>query len=165
MSWISAITTVSQWILLYPVTFLIYYGYRILQLLVTPLVKLGQFALHCTLWPFNLILKFEAFLTFVLAAIFTGVSLGLLLYYTSSFVVEILNQSLGLTYRLPRQPEAYQAGAIKGPKRNALEGRYSPLNEYLASSSRQIKKSGLLSSTILEEEESNQDSNGDDLYD
>lgn len=59
MSWISAITTVSQWILLYPVTFLIYYGYRILQLLVTPLVKLGQFALHCTLWPFNLILKFE----------------------------------------------------------------------------------------------------------
>lgn len=104
-------------------------------------------------------------MTFVLAAIFTGVSLGLLLYYTSSFVVEILNQSLGLTYRLPRQPEAYQAGAIKGPKRNALEGRYSPLNEYLASSSRQIKKSGLLSSTILEEEESNQDSNGDDLYD
>ncbi|KAE8142129.1 hypothetical protein BDV38DRAFT_150550 [Aspergillus pseudotamarii] len=59
MSWISAITTVSQWILLYPVTFLIYYGYGILQLLVTPLVKLGQFALHCTLWPFNIILKFE----------------------------------------------------------------------------------------------------------
>lgn len=59
MSWISAITTVSQWILLYPVTFLIYYGYRLLRLLATPLVKLGQFTFHCTLLPFNLVLKFE----------------------------------------------------------------------------------------------------------
>ncbi|KAB8216733.1 hypothetical protein BDV33DRAFT_150728 [Aspergillus novoparasiticus] len=162
MSWISAISTVLQWILLYPVTFLIYYGYRLLRLLATPLVKLGQLTLRCALLPFNLVLKFEAFLTFVLAAILTGVSLGLLLYYTSSFIVEILNQSLGLTYPLPRHT---QARTMKGPKRNALERGYSPLNEYLAGSSRQIRKSGLLSSTILEEEESNQDSNGDDLFD
>ncbi|KAE8309036.1 hypothetical protein BDV41DRAFT_460236 [Aspergillus transmontanensis] len=162
MSWISAISTVSQWILLYPVTFLIYYGYRLLRLLATPLVKLGQLTLRCALLPFNLVLKFEAFLTFVLAAILTGVLLGLLLYYTSSFIVEILNQSLGLTYPLPHHT---QARTIKGLKRNALERGYSPLNEYLAGSSRQIRKSGLLSSTILEEEESNQDSNGDDLYD
>ncbi|KAE8371663.1 hypothetical protein BDV26DRAFT_275676 [Aspergillus bertholletiae] len=160
MSWVSAITAVSQWIFLYPATFLIYYAYRILQLLATPLVTLGQFALRCTLLPFNLVLKFEALLTFVSAAVFTGISLGLLLYYTSSFTVEILNQSLGLTYPLPRQPQAHRAGVVKGPKRNVLERRYSPLDEYLASSSRLNRKDGLLSATILEEEESSQDSNG-----
>ncbi|KAB8254704.1 hypothetical protein BDV32DRAFT_10825 [Aspergillus pseudonomiae] len=164
MSWVSVITAVSQWILLYPVTSLMYYAYRILQLLATPLVKLGQFALHCALLPFTLVLKFEAFLTFVLVAILTGISLGLLLYYTSSFIVETLNQSLGLTYPLPRPPKAHRIRTMKGLKGNAPERRYSLLNEYLAGSRRQNKKAGLLSSTILEEEESNQDSNGD-LYD
>ena len=30
-----------------------------MRLLATPLVKLGQFTFHCTLLPFNLVLKFE----------------------------------------------------------------------------------------------------------
>ncbi|KAB8237775.1 hypothetical protein BDV23DRAFT_167284 [Aspergillus alliaceus] len=161
MSWVSAITAALQWILLYPITNLLYYGYGLLQLLATPLVKLGQFALRGALLPFNILLKFEAFLTFVSAAVLTGIILGLSLYYTTSLTVEVLNQSLSI---LRRQPQDHRVHSIKGPKTKALKRRYSLPNDYLTgSSSRPIHKGGLLSSTILEEEESNPDSNGD-LY-
>jgi hypothetical protein len=59
MSWVSVITAAPRWILLYPITFLIYYGYCLLRLLATPLVKLGQLTLQIALLPFEFIFKFE----------------------------------------------------------------------------------------------------------
>ncbi|KAE8353541.1 hypothetical protein BDV28DRAFT_105358 [Aspergillus coremiiformis] len=164
MSWVSMIATVSQWILLYPITYLIFYGYRMLRLLATPLVTLGQLALRGALVPFNLILKFEAFLSFVSTAILTGIVLGFILYYTTSLTVEVLNQSLGLSVTLQsRQPQDYEIRSIKVHKREkALKRSYNPPRDYLAGrSSKQNRRGGLLSSTILEEEKSNQGSKRD----
>jgi hypothetical protein len=101
------------------------------------------------------------------AAILTGITLGLLLYYASSLIVELFNRVLGLSNIFPCHGS--RSLSINEPKRKSRERKYSPTNDYRTGSSgienqRFLSGSGLLSSTILEEEESNQGSNGD-LYD
>ncbi|KAJ5166371.1 uncharacterized protein N7482_005152 [Penicillium canariense] len=116
------------------VTVLFSYTWSVLYLLASPLVYLGHGLLALVLFPVQVLLKFEAFLTFVAGAVFTGVTVGLCLYFAGDSLTQLLRLQ-------PSSAPSFPTDLVD-PKDPPFDWE-----------SRMF-----MSSTILEEEENSQDS-------
>ncbi|KAH8431305.1 uncharacterized protein LDX57_008967 [Aspergillus melleus] len=94
MAWLSAVSTVLS-LTAYPITYLAYFGYGVLRLLVNLLIGLARYPLRLVLLPFRVLAQFEAILIFITAAACIGLVLGVMLYCTTHLTVELFNQWLG----------------------------------------------------------------------
>ncbi|KAI9036058.1 uncharacterized protein KD926_002485 [Aspergillus affinis] len=105
MAWLSAISTVLS-LTTYPITYLAYFGYGVLRLLVNLLIGLARYPLRLVLLPFRVLAQFEAILIFITAAVCIGFILGALLYTTTHWTVELLNQWVGfIVSSFPSKPD------------------------------------------------------------
>ncbi|OOQ87462.1 hypothetical protein PEBR_20159 [Penicillium brasilianum] len=113
-----------------------FFLYSLLYLLASPLVYLGHVLLSIILFPLQVLLKFEAFLTFVTGAIVTGAAVGLGLY--------LAGDSLSQLLRLQPSNEKPYSTDLTESKDSSFDW----------------ESKMFMSSTILEEEENSYDSQG-----
>ncbi|KAJ5491729.1 hypothetical protein N7539_003296 [Penicillium diatomitis] len=111
--------------------------YSLLYVIAWPVLSVGRGLLSVALFPLRVLLKFEAFLTFVLGAAIVGATVGLCLYLAGDFLSRVL---------LLHSPE------LEEP----LMSRSMKLED--SSTSFDWESKMYMSSTILEEEETSQDS-------
>ncbi|KAJ5669273.1 hypothetical protein N7462_010343 [Penicillium macrosclerotiorum] len=111
------------------------YGLLLLYLLASPVLYLGRNLLSLALLPLRILIKFEAFLTFVTGAVLTGVTVGLFLYITGDTLSQFL--------RLQQESQLISPDGSIDLKDPSLEWEAK-------------LESPFLPSTILEEEESSQ---------
>ncbi|KAG2025988.1 hypothetical protein GB937_002131 [Aspergillus fischeri] len=165
MAWASAVATLLYSII-YPLTFLAYCVYGLLDLLVTPLWKLGLGVLNLALLPLRILAKFEAVLLFFATALIIGLILGTVVHLTSAFVIETLNESFGFSEN-PASRENSRTRSRRSAdvvRKLPFAGKPSSYRDILVEwpDTRDVKprsdKGGLLSSSILEEEEFSHDS-------
>ncbi|GLI79260.1 hypothetical protein PoHVEF18_007590 [Penicillium ochrochloron] len=108
--------------------------YTLLYWLASPLLYLGRGLLSIALFPLQVLLKFEAFLTFVTGAVVTGATVGLCLYFAGDSLSQLLR---------------IQPSIQKAPSTELAEPK---------DSSYDWESKMFMSSTILEEEENSHDS-------
>ncbi|GFF40271.1 hypothetical protein IFM46972_06164 [Aspergillus udagawae] len=165
MAWATAVANLLYSII-YPLTFLAYCVYGLLNLLVAPLLKLGLGVLKLVLLPLRIITKFEAVLLFFATALIIGLILGTVVHLTSAFVIETLNESLGFSENPPSRVNSktrLRRSADVGRKLPFAGGPRSSRDILVELSDARKAKAlgdtgGLLSSSILEEEEFSHDS-------
>ncbi|PKX95854.1 uncharacterized protein P174DRAFT_503127 [Aspergillus novofumigatus IBT 16806] len=165
MAWASAVATLLYSII-YPLTFLAYCVYGLLNLLVTPLWKLGLGVLNLALLPLRILAKFEAVLLFFATALIIGLILGTVVHLTSAFVIETLNESLGFSENPPSREDSKTRSRRSADvvRKLPFAGRPRSSRDILVEwpDTREVKPlgdtGGLLSSSILEEEEFSHDS-------
>ncbi|KAJ5873445.1 uncharacterized protein N7473_013318 [Penicillium subrubescens] len=108
--------------------------YTLLYWLALPLLYLGRGLLSITLFPLQILLKFEAFLTFVTGAVVTGATVGVCLYFAG----DSLSQFLRIQPSIQNAPST----ELAEPKDQSYDW----------------ESKMFMSSTILEEEENSHDS-------
>ncbi|KAJ5092344.1 hypothetical protein NUU61_007214 [Penicillium alfredii] len=113
--------------------------FSLLRFTATPLVYLGHCILYVALIPLRIVAKFEAFLSFVTGAVLTGALVGLCLHFTGSAVSQLL--------RIKDTRPRVQV--------NSADSTGDPPFDYLES---KVEDRNLVSDTIVEEEETSQDS-------
>ncbi|PLB49460.1 hypothetical protein P170DRAFT_510004 [Aspergillus steynii IBT 23096] len=109
MAWLSAISTALS-LTTYPITYLAYFGYGVLRLLVNLLIGLARYPLGLALLPFRILAQFEAILIWITTAGCIGLVLGILLYATTHYTVELFNQWVGLV--VPHSPMRLEYDAL-----------------------------------------------------
>ncbi|KAK9581178.1 hypothetical protein V6Z92_008266 [Aspergillus fumigatus] len=165
MALASAIATLLYSII-YPLTFLAYCMYGLLNLLVTPLWKLGLGIFNLALLPLRILARFEVVLLFFATALVIGLIVGTVVHLTSAFVIETLNESLGFSEnpasRENSKTRSRQSADVT--QKLPFAGRPGSSRDILVEwpDKRDFKsrsdKGGPLSSSILEEEEFSHDS-------
>ncbi|KAI9369479.1 hypothetical protein BJX61DRAFT_146672 [Aspergillus egyptiacus] len=153
---LSVIPTLFSFILISPIYYVTKCAYFFLALLLSPFIYLGSWVLWVLLLPVRVLIQLKALLIYLGVASLTGASLGLLLYFITTYVLDHIWDSfwkLSSNTRLRSRPEE---GAIEGPKSTSANG--SDVNNGLWADwglgldGGPSKKSGLLSETILEED-------------
>ncbi|PWY82986.1 hypothetical protein BO70DRAFT_429044 [Aspergillus heteromorphus CBS 117.55] len=176
MTWVSVLKTIL-YVTLYPLIVLLGWGYGLLRAIVVfPLVRLGGWVLHVVLLPLRLLAKFEAILSFLAVAVLTGIVLGVVQYYVTRITVNTLHRWAGYiwntVFRRRREPAQKSAGSSSpndNDSRSSNESDYANGGDGCDESFSawdmghkpwlpKDKDVGLLSSTILEEEEFSQES-------
>ncbi|KAK2764886.1 hypothetical protein FQN54_008583 [Arachnomyces sp. PD_36] len=89
MDWISIIAAPPRF-LIYSVTFALSFLITLLRVLTSPLLRLGVYVVHLSLFPLRVLAKFENILSFFGTAVVVGLITGLILYFTSSFIFQVL---------------------------------------------------------------------------
>ncbi|KAA8643254.1 uncharacterized protein ATNIH1004_010021 [Aspergillus tanneri] len=112
MAWSTVSTVLSM--TAYPITYLVYAGFGVLQILVTPLVWVGRYCVQLALLPLRILARLQALLIFVTVAGITGIALGLLLHYTTTFIVEMVSQWLEGFWTPSHKPKHNVPGLYPG---------------------------------------------------
>ncbi|KAJ5613068.1 hypothetical protein N7510_006262 [Penicillium lagena] len=138
MEWLSALTYGPAFVFsVFSALFTYLLG--LVRFLAIPFLYVGHGLLHLAFLPVRVLARFEVFLFFVAGAVLTGTTIGLLVYWTGASLSHVLRIS-----------------EDSSPPPDDVEPEEPPfdyLAEWKAMGDRQ-----LLSTAIVEEEESSQDS-------
>jgi len=158
---------ISLYYITYPIFFLLRWLLAILIVITAPFLHLAQYVLHACVWPWHQLARFETLYIFFGVATLVGLLTGTALYYCSGFIVATLRldklpeyQGRTLTsYRAEKRAKEARKPRIHTPKVSApprpggaLKDEYA---EWLSQDKGEGNK-GLLSTTILEEEDSSE---------
>ncbi|KAL4780558.1 hypothetical protein BJX76DRAFT_337684 [Aspergillus varians] len=160
MGFLSALSTPFSIIIVYPVYYVAFCAYFLLNLLASPFLYLGSLGLWLVLLPLRVLISLKALLIYLGVASLAGASAALILYSITTLAIDLLLNcfpSPSTTVRLKPRPER----AMKGAKYPYSDD--SGVNNDLWASwgwelnARPLRKGGLMSETILEEESQGSD--------
>ncbi|KAL3480678.1 hypothetical protein BJX99DRAFT_6323 [Aspergillus californicus] len=155
---LSALSVCGSITLKYPVYYVAYCLYLLLALLSSPFIYLGAWVLWIISLPINVLISLRALIIYLGVASVIGAVLGLLLYIITASTIDLL---------LNRFQRVRTAARVKSrPGHRDIEGvKYTPPSESdlssglwpswgwgLEANPSSLKKGGLFSETILEEE-------------
>ncbi|KAI9661760.1 MAG: hypothetical protein M1821_008999 [Bathelium mastoideum] len=129
--------------------------YHVLVFFALPFIYLGRFMLFLISWPFFVLAKFETLYIYIGVASLVGIATGTVIYG----ILQILSSALHLeseesTPEMPKRTVAsYRAARRKRKEQNSIGTASPPV--YITKSEREGSTPlGLLSQTILEENDS-----------
>ncbi|KAL4999065.1 hypothetical protein BDV10DRAFT_61260 [Aspergillus recurvatus] len=159
MGLLSIVTVPFSILIVYPVYYVAFSAYFLLSLLASPFIRLAFAVLWLIFLPIRILLSLKALLVYLGVASLAGAGMALLLYLITNLAIDsLLNffSNFSASFRLRPKPERR---AIKGTKYTLGEDSSDSgtSNDFWTSwswglDSSHLKKSGLVSETILEEE-------------
>ncbi|ODM20391.1 hypothetical protein SI65_03444 [Aspergillus cristatus] len=168
MTWESVVGIILSilYLILYPLVYALWGILKLLQLLATPFASLGLSVLRLSLWPFKFLARFEVLFIYLAMAILIGAISGLVLYCTCTFTVDYLpgfvlgsSRSLSLSKEHPKEKGRQPKTELSSRSLSDIPSyKYGTVSSDYYARWGDRKGTGPLSSTILEEEESDGDS-------
>ncbi|KAL6231559.1 hypothetical protein BDW75DRAFT_219869 [Aspergillus navahoensis] len=159
MGLLSKVTVPFSILIVYPVYYVAFSAYFLLSLLASPFIYLAFAVLWLILLPIRILIILKALLVYLGVASLAGAGVALLLYFITNLAVDTLldfSSNFSASVHLRPKPERR---AIEGTKYNLPEDSSDSgtSNDLWASwswglDSGHLKRSGLMSETILEEE-------------
>ncbi|KAL4950043.1 hypothetical protein BDW69DRAFT_63323 [Aspergillus filifer] len=156
MGLLSALSAPFYILVVYPVSYVAFCAYFIISLVASPFIYIGSWALWLTLLPVRVVIGLKALLIYLGIASFSGAGIALLLYFITTQAIDLV---------LSRFPRSSTVARLKPrPKRRAIEAPKQPRLDLVDSGddpwpnwswgvdAAPLKRRGLASETILEEE-------------
>ncbi|KAL4818255.1 hypothetical protein BDW67DRAFT_157606 [Aspergillus spinulosporus] len=159
MGLLSIVAVLFSVFLVYPVYYVAFSAYFLLSLLASPFIYLGFAILWLVLLPIKILISLKALVIYLGVASLTGAGVALALYFITTLVIDsLLNlfTSFSTPVRLRPKPEhrAVERAKYKLPADSSDSGTNNDLwtSWSWTLNSGHLKKRGLVSETILEEE-------------
>ncbi|KAL4899671.1 hypothetical protein BDW74DRAFT_163102 [Aspergillus multicolor] len=145
--------------IVYPVYYVAFSAYFILSLLAAPFIYLGLAVLWLIFLPIRILLSLKALIIYLGVASLAGAGAALLLYFITTLAIDVLlncfsNFSTSVGPKPKQQRRAIDEGQYALPEDSSDSGISNDLwtGWSLGLDSGHMKKRGLVSETILEEE-------------
>ncbi|BCS17885.1 uncharacterized protein APUU_10713A [Aspergillus puulaauensis] len=159
MGFLSALSTFVSIILVYPVYYVAFCAYFLLSLVASPFIYLGSLCLWLVLLPVKIVLSLKALLIYLGVASLAGAGAALLLYSITTLAIDALLgrvSSSTTVARLKPRPGHHAIEDVKSEPSNGPGESNALLDNWgWGVDANPLKKSGLVSETILEEESQN----------
>ncbi|KAL4872038.1 hypothetical protein BDV12DRAFT_5565 [Aspergillus spectabilis] len=156
MGFFSILSIPFSVIIIYPVYYVAFCAYFLLALLASPFVYLGTLGLWLTLLPLKILISLQPLLIYLAVASLLGAGLGSVLYYMTTLTIDVVLRQLPnplTSARLkPRREHRAIEGASYTPSRDSIVRNDSWNSWSWGLDTIPLKKSGLASETILEED-------------
>ncbi|KAL4793482.1 hypothetical protein BDV19DRAFT_366517 [Aspergillus venezuelensis] len=156
MGLLSALSAPFYILVVYPVYYVAFGAYFILSLVASPFIHIGSWALWLTLLPVRIVIGLKALLIYLGVASFSGAGIALLLYFITTLVIDLVLSRFSRSptvARLKPRPRRRAIEAPKQPRLDQIDSGDDPWTDWAwGVDAAPLKKRGLASETILEEE-------------
>ncbi|KAL4967319.1 uncharacterized protein BDV14DRAFT_169814 [Aspergillus stella-maris] len=156
MGLLSALSAPLYVLVVYPVYYVAFCAYFILSLVASPFIYTGSWVLWLVLLPVRIVIGLKALLIYLGVASFAGAGIALLLYFITTLAIDLVLGRFSRSPSVARLKPRPRRRAIEAPKQPRLDlvdpGDGPWTNWAWGGDAAPLKKRGLASETILEEE-------------